>query len=54
MYVLDGLFREQKYEMLTYVGGVLVIMIYVITNYGINGKEGDGTRLVSLYYTHVY
>lgn len=46
VYAVDGLLREQKYEMLTYVGGVLVIMIYIITNYIDNGKEECDIRLV--------
>ena len=49
MYAVDGLLREQKYEMLTYVGGVLVIMIYVISNYIDKGKEDEEIRLVRHY-----
>ena len=49
VYAVDGLLREQKYEMLTYVGGVLVIMVYVISNYIAKGKEGEEIRLVSHY-----
>lgn len=48
VYAVDGLLREQKYEMLTYVGGVLVIMIYIITNYIDKGKEDCDIRLVRL------
>ena len=42
---MDGLIREQKYELLTYIGGVLVIMIYVISNYSIKGKSEDEKEL---------
>ena len=49
VYAVDGLLREQKYEMLTYVGGVLVIMIYVISNYIVKGMEHEEIRLVSHY-----
>ena len=51
VYAVDGLLREQKYELLTYIGGVLVIMIYVISNYIDKGKEHEEIRLVSL---HLY
>ena len=47
MYAIGGLFREQKYEMLTYTGGVLVIVVYVIGNYIDHGKNGEDIRLVS-------
>ena len=47
VYAIDGLFREQKYEMLTYTGGVLVIVVYVISNYIDHGRNGEDIRLVS-------
>jgi len=47
VYAIDGLFREQKYEMLTYTGGVMVIVVYVIGNYIDNGKNDEDIRLVS-------
>ena len=47
MYAVDGVLREQKYEMLTYGGGVLVITVYVISNYIVKGKEEEDIRLVS-------
>jgi len=47
VYAIGGLFREQKYEMLTYTGGVLVIVVYVIGNYIDHGKNGEDIRLVS-------
>ncbi|XP_065909897.1 uncharacterized protein [Dysidea avara] len=48
VYAIDGLFREQKYEMLTYTGGVLVIVVYVISNYIDHGRNGEDIRLVRL------
>ena len=47
VYAVDGVLREQKYEMLTYGGGVLVITVYVISNYIVKGKEDEDIRLVS-------
>ena len=53
-YCYDGIFRERPFEMLAYAAGVVVIVLYVIVNYIVNGAEADWVRVVStrLYFTN--
>ena len=46
-YCYSGLLRERSFEMIGYAVAVLVIILYIIANYGVNGEEGQPIRLVS-------
>ncbi len=51
-YCFDGLFRERPFEILAYVAGTTVIIVYIIANFIASGWEGQNLRIVS--YLHIY
>ena len=46
-YCFNGLLRERQFELVGYAIGMAVILLSIIINYCMEGREDDYTKLVS-------
>lgn len=54
LYALDGLLRERMFSLVGYGATIIIIMLYVIANYGIKSERKQLTDPLRLVYRRIY
>ncbi|XP_063604558.1 uncharacterized protein LOC134780036 [Penaeus indicus] len=54
IYIVDGVFREQAFEVLAFVASCIILIVYVVINYAKESSTSDTFKLVRLILTLVF